>query len=65
MPVSIDQVGQGRQYPNPADASTASTGTYHDAVDATPLEAKLPLAAFPMAPAPQPFASVRRVGGSR
>jgi hypothetical protein len=65
MPVSIDQIGVGRAFPDPADASRASTGVYHDAVDSAPLAAKLPLAAFPVAPAPQPFASVRRVGGGR
>lgn len=65
MPVSIDQVGVGRQFPDPADASAASTGTYRDDVDAAPLAAKLPLAEFPVTPAPQPFRNVRRVGGGR
>lgn len=65
MKIDMSMVGQGRAYQNPADAVQAQSGTYHDmAADMTP-EEKLPMSAFPMAPAPMPFMGVRRVGGSR
>lgn len=63
--MNMDQIGQGRAYPNPADAVAASSGTYHDMANDMTAEEKLPMSAFPMAPAPTAFTVVRRMGGSR
>lgn len=65
MKISMDQVGQGRAYPNPADALAAAQGSYRDAASELTTEQKLPMASFPMAPAPTAFSVVRRMGGSR
>lgn len=63
--ISMDQIGQGRAYPNPADAIAASEGKYHDMANDMTTEEKLPMSAFPMAPAPTAFMVTRRMGGSR
>lgn len=65
MKISFDQLGQGRAYPNPADALAAANGSYRDMANEMTPEEKLPTSAFPMAPAPTAFAVVRRMGGSR
>jgi hypothetical protein len=63
--MDMSNIGQGRAFPNPNDAVEAQTGRYVDVVDAMTAEQKLPMASFPMAPAPMPFASVRRTSGGR
>lgn len=55
MPVDTKNVGQDKTYKDVTEEYDSAMGKYKDAVDALPIDRKLPLAQIPMAPAPSPF----------
>jgi len=63
--IDWNKMGTDRPYQDPQDAVRAATGEYTDNSSTMPVESKLPLVSFPRGMDPMPFASVRRVGGSR